>query len=526
MNNPFTLSFGKKPVQYISRIAQTERIIGDFTAEESPNQIYMITGVRGSGKTVMMTNIASEIRKRSDEWIVVELNPNRDLLQSLAAKIYAIPEMHAVFVKAKLDFSVFGLGVTVENAVPVTDIENVIEIMLSHIKRLGKRLLITIDEVINSENIKIFASSFQIFLREEYPIYLLMTGLYENIYDLQNEKSLTFLYRAPKIILEPLNYTAIKSHYMRIFDINDEMADKMTLLTRGYPFAFQVLGYLYWDNRKDHTLEDIMPEYDQYLDESNNKIYLMEIRASKILVFDLDGQPQKHIPLAYITHKGRFVINDEKKTVTVMCIPFQGTPTALIWTQDFEGNIIQEYPVSDQFMLIPSTYDYEVRESLNTNASDFYLHNCIASQDTLYHYDIDSNTLHPVFTMHTGHEPICHYFTELPNHFLVTWYTQTSWNNELPRFPKILVDKQSLKGCFVNLKWNMLGNIDGPTNPSFNRGYFTAIMEPYALKEQLEKVLTSNQKLSPEVLRKVKELNNRITDDDNCIVFIGKLKTK
>ena len=62
MNNPFTLSFGKKPVQYISRIAQTERIIGDFTAEESPNQIYMITGVRGSGKTVMMTNIASEIR--------------------------------------------------------------------------------------------------------------------------------------------------------------------------------------------------------------------------------------------------------------------------------------------------------------------------------------------------------------------------------------------------------------------------------------------------------------------------------
>lgn len=122
--------------------------------------------------------------------------------------------------------------------------------MLSHIKRLGKRLLITIDEVINSENIKIFASSFQIFLREEYPIYLLMTGLYENIYDLQNEKSLTFLYRAPKIILEPLNYTAIKSHYMRIFDINDEMADKMTLLTRGYPFAFQVLGYLYWDNRK------------------------------------------------------------------------------------------------------------------------------------------------------------------------------------------------------------------------------------------------------------------------------------
>ena len=110
MNNPFTLSFGKKPVQYISRIAQTERIIGDFTAEESPNQIYMITGVRGSGKTVMMTNIASEIRKRSDEWIVVELNPNRDLLQSLAAKIYAFQKCMQYLLKQSLTFQYLDWG--------------------------------------------------------------------------------------------------------------------------------------------------------------------------------------------------------------------------------------------------------------------------------------------------------------------------------------------------------------------------------------------------------------------------------
>ena len=38
MNNPFTLSFGKKPVQYISRIAQTERIIGDFTSDIYDNR--------------------------------------------------------------------------------------------------------------------------------------------------------------------------------------------------------------------------------------------------------------------------------------------------------------------------------------------------------------------------------------------------------------------------------------------------------------------------------------------------------
>lgn len=82
MNNPFTLSFGKRPMQHISRIAQTNYVIDNFRADTPSNQIFMITGVRGAGKTVMMTNIAAEMRK-DREWIVLELNPTRDLLQSL-----------------------------------------------------------------------------------------------------------------------------------------------------------------------------------------------------------------------------------------------------------------------------------------------------------------------------------------------------------------------------------------------------------------------------------------------------------
>ena len=266
MNNPFTISFGKKPLQYISRISQTNEIIDNFIAKEPSNQIYMLTGVRGSGKTVMMTSISQEIKK-DDSWIVVELNPTRDLLQSLAAKLYSLPEMHPHFIQAKLDFSAFGLGVSLENSIPVTDIENAIELMLMEIKKRQKRLLITIDEVTNCEYIRIFSSSFQIFLRQDYPIFLLMTGLYENIYDLQNEKSLTFLYRAPKIILEPLNYTAIRKQYMAIFGLDINAAEEMTVLTKGYPFAFQVLGYLFWENQNADSIEKILPEYDQYLEE-------------------------------------------------------------------------------------------------------------------------------------------------------------------------------------------------------------------------------------------------------------------
>ena len=230
------------------------------------NQIYMVTGVRGSGKTVMMTNIAGILSERND-WIVVELNATRDLLQSLASKLYAVPKLHECFLKARLDFSAFGLGVTIENAAPVTDVEDMVAKMLDQIRKQGMRLLITIDEVVYSEQMKVFVSAFQIFMRQDYPIFLLMTGLYENIYELQNDKSLTFLYRAPKIILEPLSLTAVCQHYMDIFRLDKESAGKMAALTRGYPFAFQVLGYLYWEHRDTKTVQEILPEYDQYLEE-------------------------------------------------------------------------------------------------------------------------------------------------------------------------------------------------------------------------------------------------------------------
>lgn len=266
MNNPFTLSFGKKPLQYVSRISQPQKIVEQFSALEPSNQIYMITGVRGSGKTVMMTGITNELRER-DEWVVVELNPTRDLLQSLAAKLYSQPEMYSHFLQAKIDFSILGLGVSLENATPITDIENAIELMLRELQKKKKRLLISIDEVTNSEYMKVFVSAFQIFIRQEYPLFLLMTGLYENIHNLQNDKSLTFLYRAPKMILEPLNYTAVRKQYMDIFQLNIEAAGEMARLTKGYPFAFQVLGYLYWKYKDKKALEDILPEYDQYLEE-------------------------------------------------------------------------------------------------------------------------------------------------------------------------------------------------------------------------------------------------------------------
>lgn len=81
----------------------------------------------------------------------------------------------------------------------------------------------------------------------------------------QNASNLTFLYRVPKIEPGPLDTAA------------------MARIMLGYPFAFQALGYLYWQTGKVKNLEDLMPDYDAMLADSvycgRKRPYSEEIRG-------------------------------------------------------------------------------------------------------------------------------------------------------------------------------------------------------------------------------------------------------
>ena len=94
----------------------------------------MISGVRGIGKTVFMTDIA-RFFKKSAERIVVELNPENDLLTSLAAKLSSDQILAKLFHSAKINLSAFGFGVEIENTTPINDIETALSKMLESIKK-------------------------------------------------------------------------------------------------------------------------------------------------------------------------------------------------------------------------------------------------------------------------------------------------------------------------------------------------------------------------------------------------------
>ena len=264
MSNPFSLSFGKEPKSIISRDLICDEIIDNFNDKNPGYQVCMITGVRGSGKTVMLTSIAARLKQERD-WIVINLSPDCNLIHMMAAELCNRNDLMELFRDAKINLSLFGLGLEIDGVPPITDEVIALRRMLEKLTRNGKKVLVAIDEVVPAKNIREFIGQFQIFMRENYNIFMLMTGLYENIYELQNEATLTFLYRAPKVELPPLSTGLIAKSYREIFGLDHDEAVEMAEFSKGYPYAYQLLGYLCWT--KNASWRDVVEEYDTYLED-------------------------------------------------------------------------------------------------------------------------------------------------------------------------------------------------------------------------------------------------------------------
>ena len=84
---------------------------------------------------------------------------------------------------------------------------------LHHLSAAGKRVLITIDDMKTTDEMQEFLSMFQVFISQSLPLFFLGTGQYETIMEIQNVPGLTFLSRAPKISLGPLDTDMVAKAY-------------------------------------------------------------------------------------------------------------------------------------------------------------------------------------------------------------------------------------------------------------------------------------------------------------------------
>jgi len=144
--NPFSLLFGVKSENYLKRVNEFNEIVNSFENNLVFGCYSIISGIRGSGKTAMLTDLI-EYYSNFEDWIIIELIPSMNLLEQLASKL--IDKMNKIKNKYKLSFSFSFVGITFEitGKDKINDITLLIENLLLELKRKNIKVLIANDEI-------------------------------------------------------------------------------------------------------------------------------------------------------------------------------------------------------------------------------------------------------------------------------------------------------------------------------------------------------------------------------------------
>jgi hypothetical protein len=280
VKNPFNPSFGRVPKIYLDRTQTVKQLETDIQDVDSPYLTTLIYGMRGSGKTALLTDVSRDIRKLPD-WLVVDLTMSDKLIPTLIELVYKQADRGL----QKLLTGINGISVDTAGILKVayqrdrSSVTNsphqpLLESLAETLHQRKLKLLITIDEISSTPALREFASIYQILLRNEYHIALLMAGLPSKVSELQNDDVLTFLLRSQRIYLEPLSLLTIKSSYQTAFSrdgrsINSANLNYITKATNGYAYAFQLLGFLLWRTGAQQinrgTIMQVLPKYKEEL---------------------------------------------------------------------------------------------------------------------------------------------------------------------------------------------------------------------------------------------------------------------
>jgi AAA+ ATPase superfamily predicted ATPase len=266
--NPFTPSFGSSPVLLAGRSSIIRNIIGGLqNGPGDPNRVVIFSGPRGSGKTVLLSEIVNQAE--SVGWITASVTAMAGMLDDIldqtkenGRELLAKKERsHIIGVNAA------GFGFTRK----VDDEEEVgwrmqMTRLIKELNHNGIGLLLTVDEaVVTVQELRVLVATFQHFVREKRDVALFMAGLPHNISAMLNDGLLSFLRRAFTYKLDLVDLAEVRLTMKKTIELSDRDIEKKALdlatdRTGGFPFLIQLIGYHIWNqspNKKRISLNDV-----------------------------------------------------------------------------------------------------------------------------------------------------------------------------------------------------------------------------------------------------------------------------
>ncbi len=294
--NPFRPTFGVSP----QVLAGRDRLLEDFElalaeGPGSPYRAILVSGSRGIGKTVLLNELEDVARGRG--WVIARAHVGESLvddlvrttLPALIADIADEPPRRAV-----TGASITGLG-SITVSAPADDrpaptligrLREVSELLRAR----GTGLLITVDEVQSADPaaMKTLAIAYQDLIRDDFDVAFAAAGLPRGIDELLQLEGTTFLRRAERLELGPVDRDAAIDALARTsadggIPMDGDAAAAAADISRGYPYLIQLVGSLAWaraslDDGTAITRSDVAAIRDRAIERMGAQVHRPSLR--------------------------------------------------------------------------------------------------------------------------------------------------------------------------------------------------------------------------------------------------------
>lgn len=266
--NPFTPTFGMVPPYMAGRTYIIDDILRALDrGPGDPNLATIFIGARGTGKTTLLSYLASEAGAHG--WISVSVAASPGMLEDIyeQAKLAA-----AEFIGKDSNSTLTGinigqfLGLEWESKPQSAgNWRTRMNVLFKELEQHGIGLLITIDEVrVTFDEMISFASTYQLFVREGKRVGLLMAGLPHQVSALLRNESVSFLRRCVQHHLDSISDAEIANALKQTIEsehraVSSEGLETMVGAIGGFPFMMQLVGFRAWDQ---HPSIDLISQDD------------------------------------------------------------------------------------------------------------------------------------------------------------------------------------------------------------------------------------------------------------------------
>lgn len=280
--NPFKPTAGKMPPILIGRQATIADFVeGLENGAGAPGRLMLVTGQRGFGKTVMLTEFRRLAHERG--WVAIADTASEGLCERL---VNTLSGEKARFSGATFDPTIGIAGVVsarlgqasfTAGEAPLT-LRRAIERRLADRKiEPGKGILFTIDETqaASRDDLVAIATAVQHVIADEdlkdipdtakKGVAFVFAGLPSLVDEVVNDRVLTFLRRSLRRELGEVPIPDVKNAFVETVNrsgksLDERSALKAARLTDGYPYMIQLVGYYMWQRAERRDLAVISEE--------------------------------------------------------------------------------------------------------------------------------------------------------------------------------------------------------------------------------------------------------------------------